>query len=106
MARKNNRKSRKPSAAVGRPYRDLDAAPEVDLHALTVVEALPVLDGFLHDSFQAGHYRVRVNHGKGTGVLRTEVSRYLSGHPLVQDYRVADLWQGGSGVTVVDLSYR
>lgn len=57
---------------------------EVDLHCLTVVEALPKLDQFLHTAFQAGLYRVWVVHGKGTGILRQEVGRYLSGHPLGQ----------------------
>ena len=106
MARRNTRKNNKTPGQKLPPAWAFDAAPELDLHALTVVEALPVLDGFLHDSFQAGHYRVRINHGKGTGVLKTEVGRYLSGHPLVQAYRVAEIWGGGSGVTVVDLSYR
>ncbi len=51
---------------------------EVDLHCLTVAEALPKLDQFLHTAFQAGLYRVWVVHGKGTGILRQEVGRYLS----------------------------
>ena len=46
---------------------------ELDLHRLTVAEALPKLDQFLNTAFQAGLYRVWVVHGKGTGVLRQEV---------------------------------
>ena len=77
---------------------------EVDLHRLTVAEALPKLDQFLNTAFQAGLYRVWVVHGKGTGVLRREVGRYLSSHPLVKSYSLADRHHGGIGVTQVELS--
>ena len=106
MSRKNHHKLNKPVDSGKRPVRAFETVPELDLHALTVMEALSRLDEFLHDAFQAGHYRVRGNHGKGTGVLKLEVSRYLSGHPLVLAFRAADMWHGGDGVTEVDLSYR
>ncbi len=77
---------------------------EIDLHRLTVDEALVELDRFLHSAFRAGLYRVWVIHGKGSGTLRTEVGRYLSNHPLVRVYRPADGSRGGVGATQVDLS--
>ena len=77
---------------------------EVDLHCLTVDEALPKLDQFLHDAYRAGLYQVWVVHGKGTGTLRREVTRYLSGHPLVLSHCAADRWHGGIGATEVELS--
>jgi DNA mismatch repair protein MutS2 len=77
---------------------------ELDLHRLTVDEALPKLDEFIHSAFQAGLYRVCVIHGKGSGVLRQEVRRYLSNHPLVKSYAPADRYHGGIGATQVELS--
>ena len=77
---------------------------ELDLHSLTVDEAIPKIDQFLHDAFRAGLYRVRIIHGKGSGVLRQEVGRYLSGHPLVKSYCQADRFHGGLGATEVELS--
>ena len=77
---------------------------EIDLHRLTVDEALPKLDDFLHLAFQAGLYRVWVIHGKGSGILRQEVRRYLSKHPLVRLHRPADRYHGGIGATQVELS--
>lgn len=79
---------------------------ELDLHRLTVDEAIPRLDEFLHNAFRAGYYRVWVIHGKGSGVLRQEVARYLARHPLVSSYRQADSQHGGSGATQVELSDR
>ncbi len=77
---------------------------ELDLHRLTVDEALPKLDEFLHAAYQAGLYRVRVVHGKGTGILRREVGRHLVNHPLVRSHGLADRHHGGIGATEVELS--
>ena len=77
---------------------------EVDLLRLTVDEASPKLDEFLHSAFQAGLYRVWVVHGKGSGILRLEVGRYLSKHPLVRLHGPADRYHGGIGATQVELS--
>jgi len=74
------------------------------LRRLTVDEALAKLDKFLNEAYVAGLYSVRVIHGKGTGTLRLEVRRELARHPLVESFRPADPWEGGTGVTVVQLS--
>jgi DNA-nicking Smr family endonuclease len=47
---------------------------------------------------------VWVIHGRGTGVLKQEVGRYLSSHSLVRAHRQADGAHGGVGATEVDLS--
>ncbi len=77
---------------------------ELDLHRLTVDEAIPKLDSFLHSAFRSGLYRVWIVHGKGSGVLRREVRRYLSSHPLVKRFVEADKYHGGIGATQVELS--
>jgi len=79
---------------------------ELDLHRHTVDEAIPKLDTFLHNAFRAGLYRVWIIHGKGTGVLRQEVGRYLTGHSLVRRFGPADRFHGGNGATQVELSDR
>ena len=79
-------------------------ANELDLHRLTVDEAIPKIEAFLYESYQAGLHRVWIVHGRGSGVLRTEVGRYLGSHPLVESYRPADRHHGGSGATEVNLA--
>jgi DNA mismatch repair protein MutS2 len=76
---------------------------ELDLHRLTVDEALPKIDQFLNDTYCAGLHYVRIVHGKGTGKLRQEVSRYLSSHPLVKSFHAADRYGGSIGATEVQL---
>jgi DNA mismatch repair protein MutS2 len=79
---------------------------ELDLHGLTVDEAIPRVDEFLHQSYQSGQHTVFIVHGKGSGTLRQEVNRYLGRHPLVKSFALADHWHGGFGVTEVQLSER
>ena len=77
---------------------------EIMLRRLTVDEALIKLDQFLNQTYIAGLHSVRVIHGKGTGTLRLEVRRELARHPLVESFRPAEPWEGGTGATIVQLS--
>jgi DNA mismatch repair protein MutS2 len=77
---------------------------ELDLHQMTVDEALPLLEEFLHRAYRAGHYQVWIIHGKGSGTLRQAVKEYLQGHTLVKSFHLADRWHGGIGATEVELS--
>ncbi len=76
---------------------------EIDLHGLTVDEAVPLVDVFLHKSFRGGLPRVWVIHGKGTGILRSELRNYLGRHPLVARCSTADGARGGHGATQVEM---
>jgi DNA mismatch repair protein MutS2 len=77
---------------------------ELHLRHLTLDEALPKLDKYLNDAFMAGHYQVKIIHGKGTGTLRQAVRKILDKHPLVDSYRPAGYGEGSGGVTIVELS--
>jgi DNA mismatch repair protein MutS2 len=79
---------------------------ELRLRHLTVDEALPKLDLFLHDTYTSGLSQVRIIHGKGTGKLRETVRRVLARHPLVKMYRAGNKGEGGEGVTIVEFSER
>jgi len=83
--------------------RELVMGTELDLHRLTVEEAIPKIDTFLNDTYCAGLHYVRIIHGKGSGILRQEVGRYLTTHPLVKSHHSADRYGGGIGATEVVL---
>lgn len=91
---------------VSKKERDTGVSPINELHLrhLTVDEAMPRLDQFLHDTFMSGLIQVRIVHGKGTGTLRRTVRRVLGRHPLVKSYRPGDYGEGGEGVTVARLA--
>lgn len=75
----------------------------LDLHALTVEEAIPAVDRFLNDSYLAGVWEVTIIHGKGSGTLREAVRRYLGKHSLVKTFRSGGYGEGETGVTIVTL---
>lgn len=77
---------------------------ELRLRHLTLDEALPKLDQYLHDAFMKGLIQVRIIHGKGTGTLRMTVRRELGKHPLVKSFRAGGYGEGGQGVTVVEMA--
>jgi DNA mismatch repair protein MutS2 len=79
---------------------------EVHLRHLTVDEALLKLDKYIHDAFMAGLYQVKVVHGKGTGTLKQAVHEQLAKHPLVKSYRLGKYGEGGTGVTIVELTLK
>lgn len=79
---------------------------EIDLHGLTVDEALFKVDQFMYDSYQIGLSKISIVHGKGTGTLRGAVRNYISAHPLVRSYRRGGDNEGGDGVTIVELQGR
>ncbi len=85
-------------------YSSQPSPDELRLRHLTVDEALPKLDLFLHDTYLTGLSRVRIIHGKGTGMLRETVRRVLAKHPLVKSFQAGDKWEGGEGVTIVEFS--
>ncbi len=77
---------------------------EIDLHGLTVDEAIPLVDRFLYQSSKVGLHRVWVIHGRGTGVLRSAVRHHLTNHTLVRHCSTADGNRGGIGATQVELA--
>ena len=82
----------------------LEASQEVSLRGLRVdeIEAvlLPALDAAIHADLPS----LRIIHGKGTGALRRRVQELLAGDRRIPSFRLGTHREGGSGVTVVDLS--
>ncbi len=89
------------SAGVSRSVRT--AKTEVDLRGLNADEALLEVDRFIDASVMAGLGQVTVIHGKGTGVLRTEIHKHLRTHPSVAEFRLGMYGEGETGVTVITL---
>jgi DNA mismatch repair protein MutS2 len=78
---------------------------ELDLHGMTVEEALLEVEKFLDHAFVRGRYRVKIIHGQGRGTLRSAIRQALTKHPLVDSFRFGDYGEGDYGVTVVYLAH-
>jgi DNA mismatch repair protein MutS2 len=76
---------------------------EISLRGMNVDEALYQLEKYLDQAILVGLPSCRVIHGKGTGVLRQAVQKYLKDHPAVQSVAFAEQNEGGLGATIVEL---
>ena len=91
---------------IPRPVRAVtvtQSKPELDVHGNTVDEAIEAVDKYLDQAVVDGLMQVRILHGKGTGVLSREIRAFLQQHPLVMSTRFAPQYEGGVGVTIVEL---
>ncbi|MFQ5657349.1 MAG: endonuclease MutS2 [Candidatus Methylomirabilales bacterium] len=86
--------------------RSESMSQEISLIGCTVEESTERLEKYLDAAFLGGLRQVRVIHGKGTGSLRKGIHRFLTDHPLVEAFRLADLSDGGTGATLVALKDR
>ena len=80
-----------------------EAHRDIDIRGMMVDEAEVVLGKFLDDSVMAGLSNVLIIHGKGTGALRKGVHAYLKRHRSVASFSFADMSEGGTGATLVEL---
>jgi DNA mismatch repair protein MutS2 len=76
---------------------------EIDLRGSTVEECLQQLDRYLDRAALTRLHQVRIIHGKGQGILRREVQRFLEEHTLVHSFRDGEPGEGGWGVTLAFL---
>lgn len=76
---------------------------ELDVRGKTALEATLELDSFIDNAVLANIGILTIIHGKGTGVLRTEIAKYLKKHPNVKTFRLGTFGEGESGVTIVEL---
>lgn len=100
-------KSRKPKPKPRRSNIDSklkrDVSTTVDLRGMDSEEAISTLDRFLDLQYRVGVKQFTVIHGKGTGVLRKAVARYLKNNKQVESYRLGTYGEGQDGVTIVTL---
>lgn len=80
--------------------RKLNFSPELDIRGARLSDALNTVMHYIDDAIMLNVGSVRIIHGKGTGVLREEIQKYLRSIPglSVSD---EDIRNGGTGVTIV-----
>ena len=76
---------------------------QLDLRGIRINEALEKTEKFLDKAILSGFYFVNILHGKGNGILMTEIHNYLKNQTIVKKFNFAAEEQGGAGITVVQL---
>jgi len=84
-------------------FSTLNFRPVIDIRGQRLDEALESVTRFIDEAFVTGVSQVRILHGKGNGILREEIRKYLKTIGGVSSFKDEHIEQGGSGITVVEL---
>jgi DNA mismatch repair protein MutS2 len=83
--------------------RRLNFKPSIDVRGERADEALESVSRFIDDAIMVGVGEVKILHGKGNGILKEEIRKFLKSVPGVVSAKDEVLEMGGSGITVVTL---
>jgi DNA mismatch repair protein MutS2 len=83
---------------------EVEARTEIDLRGMRMEDAEAVVMQSIDDAVRADLHRLRIIHGKGTGVLRERVTEMLRKDTRVKAFRLGAWNEGGAGVTVAELA--
>lgn len=83
--------------------RKLDFKTSIDIRGVRLMEALDIVTRFVDDAMMVGVSEIKILHGKGNGILKEEIRKYLKTVPGVIGCRDEDIQFGGSGITIVTL---
>ena len=90
-------------ATVNRSNYDVKAITDVDLRGLTAQEAIMQLELAIDSAVLSNINQLTIIHGKGTGVLRQEVHKYLRTCKYIKSFRLGVYGEGEAGVTIAEL---
>lgn len=94
----------KPKNSVKTPSKlDRTAVMELDIRGYASDEAIIELSRFIDNAVLTGINSVTIIHGKGTGVLRAAVHKYLRGNKYIKNFRVGLFGEGENGVTIAEI---
>ena len=82
--------------------RKLNFSTELDVRGERLNDAIEKVTRYVDDAIMLNISNVRIIHGKGTGVLRDELQKYLRTMPGVASVRDEHIQFGGTGVTIVN----
>lgn len=81
----------------------LEFKPSIDVRGMRLEEAIPAVSRFIDDAMIVGVNQVSILHGKGNGVLKEEIRKYLKITPGIISFADEHIERGGSGITIVNL---
>lgn len=80
-----------------------DEMAEINVIGQTVTEAIINIEPFLENCHISGRKKLRIVHGKGTGILGKSIQKYLRTIKYIKEYHYAGYGEGERGVTIVVL---
>lgn len=75
----------------------------LDLRGKRYEEAMTETDRYIDAALLSGYDQVTIIHGKGTGALRSGITKYLQSNRRIKGFEYAPANAGGNGATIVNL---
>jgi DNA-nicking Smr family endonuclease len=82
---------------------EMEINGELDLHTFKPSELSPLLTDYIEACREQGIFSLRIIHGKGQGIQRERVHRFLKQCPEVASFQPAPPEAGGWGATLATL---
>ena len=82
---------------------DMNPATEVDVRGQTAMDAIMEVDSAIDQAVLMNMGQLTIIHGKGTGVLRTEIQKFLRTHKNIKSFRLGTYGEGDAGVTICEI---
>lgn len=83
--------------------RKLEFKPSIDVRGERLEQAIDIVTRFVDDALMVGASEIKILHGKGNGILREELRKYIKTIGGVISVRDEHIEMGGSGITIVTL---
>ncbi|MDB9883374.1 Smr/MutS family protein [Bacteroidia bacterium] len=76
---------------------------EKDIRGMRTYDAMNEIDTWIDSAVMLDVGSLRVLHGKGNGILKTELRRHLKGHPSIKSISYERVDLGGEGISIIEL---
>jgi DNA mismatch repair protein MutS2 len=77
--------------------------PSVDVRGFRTDEAISLIDSWLDQAILLGQKELKIIHGKGDGILRSQIRSYLKKYSQVSRMADEHADMGGQGITLLSL---
>lgn len=100
--KKNSQKARSVKLVNGSDFMKETIKPRLDLRGKRAEEALNEITHYIDRAVFRGMNQVEIVHGKGDGILKDQIHKYLKDRAEVKKYELANEDFGGAGCTIVN----
>lgn len=76
---------------------------ELDVRGMRTYDALSAVDEWIDSALILGFSKLRLLHGKGDGILKTEIRRHLKPNPIIESITYERVDLGGEGISIIEL---
>ena len=97
------RKKKTVSAGGYRSYRPQRVSQSIDVRGKSFDDARMDVAKYLDDVYLSGLEEVTIIHGRGEGILKSGLRKYLRSNRHVESFRAGKYNEGGEGVTMVKM---